>query len=174
MLNTEESLLIEGCLMNDRLIQKKLYDKYSKAMFNIIYKMINDYDEANDILQEAFIQVFLKIAQFRKESTLGAWIKIIVIRTTLKHIRESKKFETLESVSHKLYDIELENIDNEAIEKLYYALPHGVRTIFNLVEIEGYKHKEVAGMLGITVGTSKSQLFKAKRILKEKLKHLIK
>ena len=171
IIQLEEVDLIEGCLRNDRAIQKKLYDKYCDAMYTIVYRILNNYDEANDVLQEAFIQVFCKIDQFRKESSLGAWIKTIVIRASLKHLREKRTFETLENNTHNLFDFIPGTIDTEILENIILSLPYGVRTILYLVEVEGYKHKEVAEMLNITEGTSKSQLFKAKRFLKEKLKN---
>ena len=167
----EEADLIEGCLRNDRAIQKMLYDKYCDAMYTIVYRMLNNYDETNDVLQEAFIQIFFKIDQFRKESSLGAWIKTIVIRETLKHLREKRTFETLEDNYQGYFDFIPGTLDTEMLDKIILSLPHGIRTILYLVEVEGYKHKEVAEMLNITEGTSKSQLFKAKRLLKEKLKN---
>ena len=169
----EEVDLIEGCLRNDGVIQRKLYDKYSDAMYTLVYRILNNYEEAKDVLQEAFIQVFSKMDQFRMESSLGAWIKIIVIRAAYKHLNERKTFETLEDETHNYYESLQGTLDGELLEKVILSLPDGNRTIFLLVEVEGYKHKEVAKMLNISKGTSKSQLNYAKKLLKEKLKNEI-
>ncbi len=167
----DELDLIEGCLKNDRSKQKRLYYKYCDAMYTVAYRILNDHEEANDVLQESFIQVFLKMNQFRKESTLGAWIKMIVVRTTLKHLKEKKTFESIENYTDDNVDFIPGVVDGKILEKVILSLPAGYRTIFLLVEVEGYKHKEVAEMLNITEGTSKSQLFYAKKLLKEKLKN---
>ena len=166
-----ELVLVEGCLKKDRSSQKSLYYKYCDAMFSVAYRILNDNDEANDVLQEAFLQVFLKINQFRKESSLGAWIKSIVIHTTLKHLKERKTFEKIENIATDTIDFIPETIDGKLLEKIILSLPDGYRTIFLLIEVEGYKHKEVADMLNISEGTSKSQLYYAKKLLKEKLKN---
>ena len=167
----DELDLVEGCLKKDRTKQKSLYYKYCDAMYTIAYRILNDHDEANDVLQEAFIQIFMKIDQFRKESSLGAWIKRIVVHTTLKHLKDKKTFESLESNIDELVEFIPGTIDGKVLEKLILSLPDGYRTIFLLIEVEGYKHREVAEMLNISEGTSKSQLFYAKKLLKEKLKN---
>ena len=167
----DELNLVEGCLKKNRSFQKSLYYKYCDAMFTIIYRMLNDYDEANDVLQEAFLQVFLKMDQFRRESSLGAWIKKIVVNVTLRHLKERKIFETFENNVQDTVNFIPDTIDGAILEKIILALPDGYRTIFLLVEVEGYKHREVAEMLNISEGTSKSQLYYAKKLLKEKLKN---
>ncbi len=167
----DELDLIEGCLRNDRSKQKSLYYKYCDAMFTVAYRILNDHEEANDVLQEAFLHIFTKIKQFRKESSLGAWIKTIVVHTTLKHLKEKRTFENIENIAQDNVDFIPGAIDGKILEKVILSLPIGYRTVFLLVEVEGYKHKEVAEMLDISEGTSKSQLFYAKKILKEKLKN---
>ena len=163
--------LVEGCLRNDCALQKKLYDKYCDGMFTLVYRILNDHEEAKDVLQEAFIQVFSKLDQFRQESSLGAWIKMIVIRAAYKQLKERRTFETLEDNTNNLYEFIPGTLDGEILEKVILSLPDGNRTVFLLVEVEGYKHKEVAEMLKISKGTSKSQLNYAKKLLKEKLKN---
>ncbi len=164
-----EAELIQACLQDDRLAQKALYDKYKKAMYTIAYRMTGDFDAANDVLQEAFIKIFRALPKFRKESTLGAWIKTIVVRTALSRLRKAKPTESLED-HHTAGLIQWEQpLDVEYLEKAIQALPQGYRTVFVLIEVEGYAHKEVAEMLGISVGTSKSQLFYAKKKLRAML-----
>ena len=165
-----ESELIEGCLAGDRLAQRTLYERYSRAMYTAAYRITNDFEAANDVLQDAFIKVFRALPRFRKESTLGAWIKTIVVRTALSHIRRRTIFEPLEQQAFTEAVDWGHRIDADYLEKAIQALPDGYRAVFVLIEIEGYAHKEVADMLGISVGTSKSQLYYAKKRLRESLK----
>ena len=165
-----EAELIQACMREDRLAQKALYDRYKKAMYTVSYRMMGDFDAADDVLQEAFIKIFRALPKFRKESTLGAWIKTIVVRTALSKLRTLKRTETLED-HHTAGMITWEQpLDVEYLEKAIQALPEGYRAVFVLIEVEGYPHKEVAEMLGISVGTSKSQLFYAKKKLRAMLK----
>ncbi len=173
VLRMTEAELIAACLADDRLAQRSLYDRYKKGMYTVAYRITNDFDQANDVLQEAFVKVFRNLGSFRQESTLGAWIKTIVVRTALSHIRRQKRIEPLEE--HHVKDrIDWgHSLDSEYLEKAIQALPDGYRAVFVLIEVEGYAHKEVAEMLGISVGTSKSQLFYAKKKLREHLQHLM-
>ena len=170
-----ESDLIDACLANDRLAQKKLYEKYKNAMYSVCYRITNDYDMANDVLQDAFIQIFKSLASFRRESTLGAWIKTIVVRTAIKKIKKTKKFVELDDriTSGDDFIDWGHYLDAEYLEKAILSLPGGYRSVFVLIEVEGYSHKEVGKMLGISEGTSKSQLFHAKKKLRVKLEKMI-
>ena len=169
-----EAELVQSCLKNDRTAQKNLYDKYKRAMYTLCYRITGDFDTANDVLQEAFIKVFRGLPSFRAESTLGAWIKTIVVRTAYSHLRKEKMF--FESLDEVRPDARVDwghYLDAEYLEKAILALPEGYRTVFILVEVEGYGHKDVAKMLGISEGTSKSQLFHAKKKLREMLKNMV-
>lgn len=166
-----ESELIDGCLANDRLAQRELYERYCKAMYTAAYRITNDFDSANDVLQDAFIKIFRALPRFRRESTLGAWIKTIVVRTALSHIKRNMKLEPLDQHAREEAIDWGHRLDAEYLERAIQALPAGYRAVFVLIEIEGYPHKEVAEMLGISVGTSKSQLYHAKKRLRESLKH---
>lgn len=166
-----ETDLIEGCLANDRLAQKRLYDKYKKGMYTVAYRITGDFELANDALQEGFIQIFRGLSKFRRESTLGAWIKTIVVRAAIKKVKKQVRFEPIE---HHIGDRFIDwgdFLQAEYLEKAINSLPEGYRAVFVLVEVEGYQHKEVAEMLGISAGTSKSQLYHAKRKLRELLKN---
>lgn len=167
-----EAELVKACLDNDQMAQKALYDKYKKAMYTLAYRVTGDFESANDVLQDAFLKVFRGLHSFRAESTLGAWIKTIVIRTAYSKIRKNKMyFEDIENVNPNALVDWGDFLQAEYLEKAIMSLPEGYRAVFTLIEVEGYAHKEVAEMLGISVGTSKSQLFYAKRKLREKLKH---
>jgi len=143
-----------------------LYERYCNAMYTTAYRILNDYDLANDAIQEAFIQVFRIIGQFEQRSTLGSWIKTIVIHASLKILKKQKALvfvDLTDSIKHISWE---DPMSGEHLEKAILSLPSGYRAIFLLIEVEGYKHKEVAEMLNISTGTSKSQLFHAKKYLK--------
>jgi RNA polymerase sigma factor (sigma-70 family) len=168
-----EKKIVEGCLRNDRNSQKLLFDKYKDAMYTIVYRILRDEALASDALQEGFILVFSGLNSFQGRSTLGAWIKTIMIRKALR-IAEKEK-ETLD------YETELseetiewdDGLTGEELDRAIASLSQGYRSVFLLIEVEGYSHKEVADMLNISEGTSKSQLSRAKKNLQEKLKYMI-
>ncbi|HCT29541.1 MAG TPA: RNA polymerase subunit sigma-24 [Bacteroidales bacterium] len=171
-IQSEENELIAACIRHDQIAQKRLYEKYCKMMFTITYRMLNDYDNSNDALQEAFIEVFKNIGSFRNESSLGTWIRTIVVRKAISKLKGESRFESLESVRNtEIYDWS-DGFTAEYLNKAIFSLPDGARTIFTLIEIEGYSHKEVAEELNITEGTSKSQLYYSKQLLQKKLKEL--
>jgi len=122
------------------------------------------------VLQEAFVKIFRHLAGFRREATLGAWIKTIVVRTDLSRKRREIRMETLEDYHHKDQVVDWgHHLDADYLEKAIQALPAGYRPVFVMIEVEGYAHKEVSEMLGISVGTSKSQLFYAKKKLRKSM-----
>ena len=167
-----EAELIQACLANNRLAQKQLYERYKRAMYTTAYRITGNFESANDVLQEAFVKVFRGLDKFRRESTLGAWIKTIVVRTALSKVKKEVRFESLDN-THTSGMIDWGHyLDAEYLEKAIRALPEGYRAVFVLIEVEGYSHKEVAKMLGISVGTSKSQLFYAKKKLRQFIKKL--
>lgn len=148
-----------------------LFDLYKDAMYTIAFRMLNDSEEANDILQEAFIQVFRDIEKFRRESTVGAWIKTIVIRSALKKIRERNKsgFGSVPEFPENEPVVWPSWINSNDLEKAILSLSESYRIVFLLIEVEGYSHKEVAEMLDMPVGTSKIRLFRAKQQLRQLL-----
>lgn len=170
----DEPNLIAACKANDRFAQQLLYKRYANAMFTISYRITKDRDLASDVLQEAFVRVFNHIHSFRGEASLGAWIRTIVVRSALGILKKEKK-----DLSFDLNEVEESNTrftlssDTDYLEKAILSLPSGYRTVFLLIEVEGYTHQDVADLLGVSVGTSKSQLFYAKRKLRELLKPII-
>lgn len=161
-----EDELIAGCLANDRLAQKELYGRYSRAMYTLAYRITSDFGLADDVLQEAFLKVFRALPNFRRESTLGAWIKTIVLRTALSKAKRRPPFEPLGQQADEGSLDWGHHIDADYLERAIRELPEGYRMVFVLIEIEGYSHKEVADLMSISVGTSKSQLFHAKKRLR--------
>jgi len=166
-----ERELVHGCTRNDRIAQRDLYHKYCDAMFTIAYRIVNNRDDAHDALQDAFIQVFRDIGQYRFDSTLGAWIKTIVVRTSLRLLTKNRNLAYADMDEAKSDEMILipDTLNSEYLEKVILSLPDGYRTIFLLTEVEGYTHEETANMLGISPGTSKSQLHHAKKMLKNRL-----
>lgn len=162
--------LIQHCLANNRNAQRLLYERYKNAMYTLAFRMTGDFDTAAEVLQDAFLQVFRHLSNFQGKSTLGAWIKTIVVRTALSHLRRRHiRFESLEThheTGHVDWGLAL---DTEYLERAIQALPEGYRAVFVLAEVEGFSHKEIGEMLGISEGTSKSQLFYAKKRLRETL-----
>ena len=164
-----EAQLIQGCKENNRLAQKELYEKYKAAMFTLAYRITNDFEDANDVLQEGFVQVFRAIEQFRGESTIGAWIKTIVIRAAYRKVKQRITFDDIENLPDNTIVQWGNSLDTEYLEKAIQSLSEGYRTVFTLAEIEGFSHREIGEMLGISEGTSKSQLFYAKKRLRQML-----
>jgi RNA polymerase sigma-70 factor (ECF subfamily) len=170
---SEEQLLLAGCRAQERAAQYRLYQRYKSAMFSSALRILGDRDLAQDALQEAFVDVFRQIDSFRQESTLGAWIKTIVVRSALRVLRREQRMEVYDQERHPEPLVAWhDNLTGEALEKAINELPAGYRAVFCLIEVEGYMHREVAEMLGISEGTSKSQLFHAKKLLQVKLHHL--
>lgn len=166
--NNDERTIVQECINNNRKAQKELYMKYKNAMYSICYRITGNYDDAADALQNGFIDVFNCLEKYEGRSSLGAWIKTIIVRSAIKRIPKNIFYDITENENIAVYRPDEALTANE-LEKAILDLSPGYRTVFNLIEIEGYKHQEVADILGITVGTSKSQLFKAKNELKKKL-----
>ncbi|HOY38218.1 MAG: sigma-70 family RNA polymerase sigma factor [Bacteroidales bacterium] len=168
MRNEKENILLEGCRNLEPRAQKRLYDAYKNCMFTICMRITGNYEEARDALQDGFISVFNDISKFRGESSLGAWIKTIIIRAALKRLKPVSFI-----ASDEIPDAPVEwdsEFTGEELQKAIWALPEGYRVVFIMFEVEGYSHTEIADILHISEGTSKSQLHYAKKKLKELLK----
>ncbi len=162
-----ENELIDACIQNNRFAQRTLYDRYKRAMYTLAYRLTGDFDEANDVLQDAFLDVFKNLRSFRKDASLGAWIKTIVARKAYKQFKKVSFIDYTENIAEtETWD---ETLNSEYLEKAILSLPEGFRTVFVMIEIEGFTHREVAELLSISEGTSKSQLFHAKKRLREML-----
>ncbi len=167
--------VIVGCMQKDVTCQKLLYKEYAPKILTTCRRYEMPHFGAMDILQETFLIVFDKIKQYDPQrGALVTWIKRIAINIALKTIRDQKiKISELDysyivvDESEEQEDVEL--ISEEYILAIIKELPNGYRTIFNMYEIDGYKHKEIAAELGISVQTSKSQLSKAKKMIRSKL-----
>ena len=162
----QEHDLIDACIEKNRLAQKRLYVKYKDAMFTLTYRITGDFSLAGEALQDGFLNVFKNLSKFRRESSLGAWIKTIMVRAALTKVKKKIVFEELGPSSISSYIDWGDYLDAEYLEKAILSLPEGFRMVFILIEVEGYTHKEVGKILNIKEGTSKSQLFYAKKKLR--------
>jgi RNA polymerase sigma-70 factor (ECF subfamily) len=163
--------LIEECRRGNSKAQFRLYNQYSKAMYNLAYRMLNNREDAEDMLQEVFIECFRNIESFRFESTFGAWLKKIVVNKCINQLKKKKIDLTLcDTLPAVAADEEEEtNYDTKRIFRGIEMLPDGYRIILTLYLLEGYDHTEISQILGISESTSKSQYSRAK----EKLKNII-
>jgi len=161
--------LIEECIKGDSKSQFRLYNQYSKAMYNLAYRITNNREDAEDILQDTFVECFRNIASFRFESTFGAWLKTILINRSINHLRKKKINLVLhENLPETAYDEEQEPVyDTSKIFKAIELLPDGYRVILTLYLLEGYDHTEISQILGVSESTSKSQYSRAKEKLRK-------
>lgn len=162
--------LVDGCKKNSRTHQKALYDQFSTLMYSLSFRLLNDRELANDVLQDAFIHVFQTINDLRDPERLPGWIRTIVTRTAIRKIRERSKLTFEDSLEVKDQIVPDDNFTAIQLDEAIRSLPKGNRLVFVLVEVEGYKHREVAKILNISEGTSKSQLNYAKKLLRQILK----
>lgn len=172
--------LVNKCLSGDKSGYRELYELYSKAMYNICCRIVNDEDDAHDVLQEGFISAFKNIDSFKAESTFGAWLKKIMINKSISFIKKKRLlFESLNEdteVAENGEGTESENVDFELnikkIQRGIELLPDGYRAVLSLYLIEGYDHSEIAEILGISESTSKSQFNRSKKKLREIIKSM--
>jgi RNA polymerase sigma factor (sigma-70 family) len=169
--------LIERCLQGDTLSYKALYERYSKAMYNTCCRMLGKNGEAEDTLQETFIEAFKNLDSFEYRSTFGAWLKKICINKCINQLKKRKeKFVEIDE-GHQNYSVEDEAEDPELglkVEQVKMAMakmPDGYRTVLNLYLFEGYDHEEIASILEVAESTARTQYMRAKHKLIEQLNH---
>lgn len=173
-----EDELIEGCIRENAACQKEVFNRYAGHMLGVCQRYARNTDDAEDILQDSFIKVFSKIGQFKFEGSFEGWIRKIVVNTALKKyslIRYSKEltgYELNESNEAQADPVAYGHLTEKDLLVLINALPDGYRLIFNLYVIEGFQHEEIAVMLGIQAGTSRSQLVKARNMLQKQILQL--
>jgi RNA polymerase sigma factor (sigma-70 family) len=171
----EDYDIIRGCLQNNAAMQKMLYDKYAAKMYGIAVRYAHDPEDAKDILQDGFVKVFQNLSKFKGTGAFEGWMRRIFVNTAIEHYRKKNNtYEIQESHEEQINDREITALDKLAaveILNMVKSLPNGYRTVFNLFAIEGYSHKEIADLLNISEGTSKSQYARAKALLQEKIKN---
>ncbi len=166
-------VIIDRCLAGDRLAQYELYKLYCKSMYNASYRVLNNSEDAEDVLQEAFVSAFKNLPRYEGTSTFGAWLKRIVINKSLNLLKKRQPDIIIGEDLPDVVDsdsLESNNIDMLSVDRVKRAidlLPDGYRVVFSLYLLEGYDHGEIATILGITESTSKSQFNRSKKKLRE-------
>ncbi|HVN58605.1 MAG TPA: sigma-70 family RNA polymerase sigma factor [Bacteroidales bacterium] len=167
--------IIRGCARHDRKAQQMLYDKYSRFLLGICMRYATDRAEAEDIMQESFLKIYFSIKDFTGAGSFAGWLRKVAVNTAITHYHKNLKYryhieiEEYVSVETGTAGFEEEMFSSDELYQVLNELPAGYRMVFNLYAVEGYKHKEIADMLGIDTNTSKSQYSRAKAVLREKL-----
>lgn len=163
--------IIECCRRGDRDAHYQLYKLYSRSMYNIAYRIVNDKDEAEDVLQEAFISAFRSLDHYRGDASFGSWLKRIVVNKAI-NVLKNRRMERLPDdekfdIREEVWEEEEFQFSVEQVKKAMETLPDGYRSVFSLYLLEGYDHSEIAEILGISESTSKSQFNRSKKKLRE-------
>ena len=170
--------IIELCVRHDRKAQQILYDKYSRLLLGVCLRYATDKAEAEDILQDSFLKIFFNIKDYSGSGSFIGWLRKIAVNTAITHYHKNLKYrhhvdiEEYVSVETGVTSFEEDFFTSDELYKVLNELPTGYRMVFNLYAVEGYKHKEIAEMLGIDTNTSKSQYSRAKSVIRDKLEKL--
>ena len=167
-----EELILQGCQKNDPAAQQLLYQKYSPKMLSVCYRYAKSREDAEDMLQEGFVKIFLQINRYEHRGSLEGWILRVIVHTCINHLKKYKKFNDVVDLAYAANLIIREDnipgiVQAKQIVESIRALPIGYRTVLNLYAIEGYSHKEIGSMLEIEESTSRSQYTRAKNLLEE-------
>jgi len=165
-----EQQLVKDCLKGKPEAQRQLYEQFAKTMLGVCYRYTKSLKDAEDVLQDGFVKVFLGMSQYRSEGDLGAWIRRIMVNTALNFLKRNKRYRDemvfTEQPLHPVADDNpAMNLEAKELADLIRQLPQGYQTIFNMYAIEGYTHVEIGEMLGISDGTSRSQYARARALL---------
>jgi RNA polymerase sigma factor (sigma-70 family) len=169
--------LLEQCRQNDSRAQRALYDHFKARLMGLCRRYAKNREDAQDMLQESFVKIFMRMGQLQSADKLEQWMKAIAVRTAIDHYNKRKRlepvfFEVVSDIAGADYELLLENVSDEQLISLINGLPEGCRMVFNLFAVEGYSHAEISELLKISDGTSRSQLHHAKLLLKQKLNAL--
>jgi RNA polymerase sigma factor (sigma-70 family) len=175
--NSSEADLLLACQRNDRKAQFAFYQRYKGKMLGLCRRYAASNAEAEDILQDAFVKIFANVHTVHKNESVGGWVRNVVVRTAIDQYRRNRITadevaydDSVEKVEHQA--LILDQLHTEDILKAIQQLPEGYRLVLNLYIIDGYSHAEIAQMLKISEGTSKSQLSRAREVLRKKLKEI--
>ena len=166
-LHLEQSQLIKKALKQNREAQAQLFDHFSPKMLGVCRQYVKDNHHAEDLLLSGFMKVFSNLKQFKNEGSLEGWIRKIMVNTCISYLRKKTTIDYTDEdyILDTNFSDSFENTSEKDIQKIIDQLPNGYKMVFNLYAIEGYKHSEIAKMLQISESTSKSQLFKARKLL---------
>lgn len=169
--------IIEGCRQGDRKAQRQLYEQYKGIAYGVCLRYADDSHDAQDLLQEGFIRVFRDINQFQGAGSFDGWVRRVFVNVALQHLKKKRSFPVAAMLEEELNELQDDTrwsvFDNDDLSagliRLMQQLPTGFRTVLNLYVLEGYSHAEIADQLSISVGASKSQLSRAKTMLRAML-----
>lgn len=170
--------IIEGCARNERKAQQELYNRYSHFLLGVCLRYASDKAEAEDILQDSLLKIYFNIKDYSGTGSFIGWLRKIAVNTAITHYHKHLKFryyvdiEDYVSAESGVSSFEEDLFTSDELFRVLNGLPAGYRMVFNLYAVEGYKHKEIAKMLGIDTNTSKSQYSRAKAAIREKLDKL--
>ena len=168
-LHNQQKSLIKKAIANNREAQQQMFKQYSPKMLGVCRQYVKDLHHAEDLLLQGFLKVFTNLHKFKYEGSFEGWIRRIIVNTCLSYLRKKNVID-LSDEDYVFNDSATESLENtsaEDIQKLIDQLPEGYKMVFNLFAIEGYKHSEIAEKLCVSVSTSKSQLFKARKLLQQ-------
>jgi RNA polymerase sigma-70 factor (ECF subfamily) len=173
----DETTLIKECISGNRIAQKKLFEKFAPKMMYVCMRYCKNQNDAEDVLQEAFIKVFSSISNYKREGSFDGWIRRVFVNSCLDFLRKQKQLSftsSLDDVDFKIKDdySTSQNLEAEDLMKIIEKLPKGYQVVFSLFAIEGYSHKEIGELLSISEDTSKSQYFRARASLKAYLEKI--
>ncbi|MBI3142142.1 MAG: RNA polymerase sigma factor [Bacteroidetes bacterium] len=171
-----ESLLLEGCLRNDGRYLKELYDRYASRLLAVCCRYCRNREEAQDVLHEGFIKAVKNLHRFEAKGSLEGWLRKIMVNACLENFRKNKHLVVVDGLDHSpelpVESKALDNMSANELLELVNALPPGFRVVFNLYVLEGLNHKEIAKELNISIGTSKSQLSRARLALQNMVRRM--
>ena len=165
--------LIRNCKRNDAKAQSQIYKLYANKLFSLCLKYSRNKSEAEDTLHDAFVTIFNKIEQYTGKGSLEGWMKRIAVNTALQKYRSTGVFDIIneEQLEDNTVDIDEEEVSIDFLLKIIQELPDRYRLVFNLYALDGYSHKEISELLSISMGTSKSNLARARMTLKNKIEN---
>lgn len=166
----DERQLVKDCLKGKPEAQKQLYEQFAQTMLGVCYRYTKSMRDAEDVLQEGFVKVFIHLKQYKEEGELGGWIRRIMVNTALNYLKRNRKYRSeMVFIEQPLHPVVEENpviqLQAKELAELIRQLPPGYQAIFNLHAVEGYSHVEIGEMLGISDGTSRSQYARARALL---------
>jgi RNA polymerase sigma factor (sigma-70 family) len=173
-----DTQIIELCARHDRKAQQELYDKYSRLLLGVCLRYASDKAEAEDILQDSFLKIYYNIQDYTGSGSFIGWLRKVTVNTAITHYHKNLKYrysveiEEYQSIETGVISFEEDFYTSDELYRVLNELPTGYRMVFNLYAVEGYKHKEIAEMLGIDTNTSKSQYSRAKAVIRDKLEKL--
>lgn len=165
--------LIQKVISNDRKAQFQLFELTKRLVYSLAFRILNDEEDAHDVLQDTYVEVFQQIKKLTHHEALISWMKTITVRKAIQKSKKRIHFEQLENANEQVEEELNVWFDVELLDQAIRGLPDGARAVFMLVAVEGYPHQECAKLLGISESTSKSQLNYAKGLLKKRLKTLL-